>query len=83
MNVLFMPLYDFLTQVEIAKRVTAELQQQIDKGKITGYKEKKVSTSITPAFEFYPAQEDHQQYLEKNPWGYCNHGYRFTKWPSL
>ena len=70
-------------QKEIATRVTKELQQLVDIGKITGYAEKKVSTAITGAFPFYAAKEDHQAYLEKYPWGYCNHGYRFLKWPSV
>lgn len=70
-------------QKEIATRVTKELQQLVDIGKVTGYAEKKVTTAITGAFPFYAAKEDHQAYLEKYPWGYCNHGYRFLKWPSL
>jgi peptide-methionine (S)-S-oxide reductase len=69
--------------MEIAKRVTNELQQLIDAKKITQYTDKKVTTAITSAFPFYPAQEDHQEYLDKNPWGYCNHGYRFMTWPNL
>jgi peptide-methionine (S)-S-oxide reductase len=31
----------------------------------------KVTTEIAPAPEFYFAEEDHQQYLAKNPYGYC------------
>src|SRR4051812_13444608 len=31
----------------------------------------KVTTEIAPAGEFYYAEEDHQQYLAKNPYGYC------------
>lgn len=67
--------------MEIAKKVTNELQALVTAGKVP-YQEKKITTAITPAYTFYPAQEDHQMYLEKQPWGYCNHGYRFTKWPS-
>ena len=26
----------------------------------------------------YPAHEEHQLYLEKNPGGYCNHSIRFV-----
>lgn len=31
----------------------------------------KITTEIAPAPEFYFAEEDHQQYLAKNPYGYC------------
>ena len=30
-----------------------------------------LTTEIMPAPAFYFAEEDHQQYLAKNPWGYC------------
>jgi len=33
-----------------------------------------ITTEITPAPEFYFAEEYHQQYLAKNPGGYCGHG---------
>jgi peptide methionine sulfoxide reductase MsrA len=29
-------------------------------------------TTIESAGEFYPAEEYHQQYLQKNPHGYCD-----------
>ncbi len=31
-----------------------------------------ITTEIAPAGTFYFAEEDHQQYLAKNPYGYCN-----------
>jgi peptide-methionine (S)-S-oxide reductase len=31
----------------------------------------KITTEIAPAPEFYFAEQDHQQYLAKNPHGYC------------
>jgi len=31
----------------------------------------KITTEIAPAAEFYFAEEEHQQYLAKNPYGYC------------
>jgi peptide-methionine (S)-S-oxide reductase len=34
-----------------------------------------ISTEIKPAETFYYAEEYHQQYLAKNPNGYCNHGF--------
>ena len=32
----------------------------------------KITTEIAAAPEFYFAEQDHQQYLAKNPYGYCN-----------
>jgi peptide-methionine (S)-S-oxide reductase len=69
-------------QEEIARRVKAELSLLVKQGKVTGYQNKEITTDIIAATKFYPAQDDHQQYLEKNPWGYCNHGYRFKRWPA-
>lgn len=34
-----------------------------------------ISTEIALAGEYYYAEEYHQQYLAKNPGGYCNHGF--------
>ncbi len=31
-----------------------------------------IVTVIEPAGLFYPAEEYHQRFLEKNPWGYCH-----------
>jgi peptide-methionine (S)-S-oxide reductase len=33
-----------------------------------------VTTEIRPAPDYYPAEDYHQQYLAKNPQGYCMHG---------
>jgi peptide-methionine (S)-S-oxide reductase len=33
-----------------------------------------ITTEIVPAGEFYFAEDYHQQYLAKNPWGYCGIG---------
>ncbi|PSJ55707.1 peptide-methionine (S)-S-oxide reductase MsrA [Kumtagia ephedrae] len=32
----------------------------------------RITTEIAPAPAFYFAEEEHQQYLAKNPYGYCN-----------
>jgi peptide-methionine (S)-S-oxide reductase len=34
--------------------------------------QEKITTEIAPVPEFYFAEEEHQQYLAKNPYGYCN-----------
>ncbi len=34
-----------------------------------------ITTEVAPAAQFYYAEEYHQQYLAKNPGGYCNHGF--------
>ena len=34
-----------------------------------------ITTEIAPVGHFYYAEEYHQQYLAKNPRGYCNHGF--------
>jgi len=34
-----------------------------------------ITTEITEAGPFYYAEDYHQQYLAKNPGGYCNHGF--------
>ena len=43
-----------------------------DRLKAAGYPE--ITTEIEPAGPFYYAEDYHQQYLEKNPWGYCGIG---------
>jgi peptide-methionine (S)-S-oxide reductase len=68
-------------QMEIAKKVTEELEAHVKAGAIKLYQGNTVKTAITREAPFYAAEEDHQEYLEKNPWGYCNHGYRFKEWP--
>lgn len=71
-----------MKQQEIANKVMAELQKAIDQKKVTTYNEKTVQTGIVPYTKYYPAHEEHQKYLEKNPSGYCNHRYRFKEWPT-
>ena len=46
-----------------------------------GYGE--ISTEICPASEFYFAEQYHQQYLAKNPHGYCGLGGLQVAYPSV
>lgn len=59
-----------------------ELQQLLNAGKVK-YKNAEVVTEIADATKFFPAHEEHQEYLDKNPSGWCVHRYRFKEWPSL
>mmetsp|Transcript_2221 Transcript_2221/g.6030 ORF Transcript_2221/g.6030 Transcript_2221/m.6030 type:complete len:266 (-) Transcript_2221:392-1189(-) len=69
-------------QSETAKRVRSELQDAVSAKKVKAFQTDTVHTAILPATTFYPAEAEHQQYLENNPRGYCNHGIRFS-WNSL
>jgi peptide-methionine (S)-S-oxide reductase len=70
-------------QMKIATRVKDELQRAMDAGKVKSYESSKISTAIGPMTKFYPAHDEHQEYLMKNPNGYCNHRFRFREWPQL
>lgn len=70
-------------QATVATNVKAELQQLVTAGKINKYEGKTVTTEILAMTPFVEAEEDHQEYLTKNPSGYCNHAFRFTEWPSI
>jgi peptide-methionine (S)-S-oxide reductase len=69
-------------QKAVAQKVTAELQAKLDQGAKLPYDGKKITTRITDSTIFYPAHQEHQRYLEKNPAGYCNHRIRF-QWHDI
>ena len=56
-------------QAEAAKASREAFQPRLDKA---GYGP--ITTEILPATEFYFAEDYHQQYLAKNPGGYCGIG---------
>jgi peptide-methionine (S)-S-oxide reductase len=56
-------------QKEAAERSRWAYQEELAK---RGYGE--IATEITDAPELYFAEDYHQQYLSKNPGGYCGHG---------
>jgi len=69
-------------QFQIANHVTEELQHAISSQKMKNpYAQSTIHSGITEYTEFVEAQEEHQEYLFKNPTGYCNHRYRFKQWP--
>ena len=64
-------------QLAVAKKTQAVYQQaltQAGRGKIT--------TEIAPLKSYYPAEDYHQDYLKKNPQGYCGLGGTGVKYPG-
>ncbi|MDD9196352.1 peptide-methionine (S)-S-oxide reductase MsrA [Aliivibrio sp. S3MY1] len=57
-------------QLQIAKKTQQQYQEALDKQGITD----PITTEIMPATPFYFAEDYHQQYLAKNPNGYCGLG---------
>jgi peptide-methionine (S)-S-oxide reductase len=69
---------DIGTQYRSAIFTTSEAQQDAaTKSKAEAQKRywpaAPITTEITPAGTFWPAEEYHQRYLDKHPTGYCNH----------
>ncbi len=68
--------------------LNSEQQQQAEASKETyqaaldaaGYPA--ITTEIIPATEFYYAEDGHQQYLARNPGGYCGLGGTGIAWPE-
>jgi peptide-methionine (S)-S-oxide reductase len=53
------------------QQAAAERSREVYQGLLTERGYGAISTEIVPAGEFYFAEDYHQQYLDKNPWGYC------------
>lgn len=68
-------------QRQLAEQIKAEYQQLLT---AAGYG--RIQTQIQPLVQFYPAEEYHQDYLAKNPDGYCpdhSTGVRFQPLPPV
>ncbi|MET0154119.1 MAG: peptide-methionine (S)-S-oxide reductase MsrA [Candidatus Binatia bacterium] len=72
---------DVGTQYRSAIYCTSAAQRELAEGSAARYQSAlegagygRVTTEIREAPDFYYAEESHQQYLAKNPWGYCGLG---------
>ena len=57
-----------------AQRTAAETSRDAYQRALTAARAGQITTEIADAPEFYYAEDYHQQYLAKNPWGYCGLG---------
>ena len=57
-----------------AQRDAAEASRAMFQERLTAAGYGEITTEILPAPEFYFAEDYHQQYLAKNPGGYCGLG---------
>jgi peptide-methionine (S)-S-oxide reductase len=72
---------DVGTQYRSAIYWTSEQQRELAEASLKAYAERlrvagyaEVTTEVAQAGPFYYAEDYHQQYLHKNPWGYCGLG---------
>ena len=57
-----------------AQKAAAERTRDAYQGQLTAAGHGRITTELLPAPEFYYAEDYHQQYLSKNPGGYCGIG---------
>jgi peptide-methionine (S)-S-oxide reductase len=57
-----------------AQREAAESSRRLFQRELTGAEYGEITTEIAPLGEFFYAEDYHQQYLAKNPNGYCGLG---------
>jgi peptide-methionine (S)-S-oxide reductase len=57
------------------QRARAEASRDVYQRALTDAGFGTITTEIAEAGPFYYAEDYHQQYLKKNPFGYCNHGF--------
>lgn len=73
---------DVGTQYRSAIYVTSDAQRAAAEASLAAYQASltsagfgTITTQIADAPQFFYAEDYHQQYLSKNPGGYCNHGF--------
>jgi len=66
-------------QLDRARKSLAQYQEALKQAGRQGL----ITTEILSAPVFYYAEDYHQQYLEKNPGGYCGHGGCGVRYPAL
>ncbi|MHB1052986.1 MAG: peptide-methionine (S)-S-oxide reductase MsrA [Thiobacillus sp.] len=64
-------------QSEIAQKTRVVYQQALTKGGLGA-----ITTDIAPLEKYFPAETYHQDYLKKNPQGYCGLGGTGVKYPG-
>jgi peptide-methionine (S)-S-oxide reductase len=57
-----------------AQRAAAERTRDLFQAELAKVRHGRITTELQPAPEFYYAEDYHQQYLAKNPGGYCGLG---------
>jgi len=80
---------DVGTQYRSAIYTTSPAQRDVARASMTAYQQAldargfgRITTEIREAPEFFYAEDYHQQYLAKNPNGYCNHGFCQVEYPG-
>ncbi len=66
-------------QLDAARRSLARYQQALE----AAGQRASITTEVLPMPPFYYAEDDHQQYLAKNPGGYCGHGGCSVRYPQV
>lgn len=72
-------------QSHIAQKVKEELQATLDAKVLPNntFAKAKVQTQVATLSKFTVAGQEHQEYLSRNPNGYCNHRIRLQKWYQI
>jgi peptide-methionine (S)-S-oxide reductase len=80
---------DIGTQYRSIILTTTEEQAEVARASLERYQAKltengfgSITTTVEPLGGLYWAEREHQQYLAKNPGGYCNHGFCQVAYPS-